>query len=119
MCAKEFENLFSSPEKYDKFIEDTKLFSIQVTLSSVLYLGIIFLEIFSQRRQKVGEYDYIDEFYDPNECGLLNHRIIAFIALCIKVFPLYLDINANRQVSILEKQYRFLFSNDCSDKMTN
>ena len=118
-CAGQFENMMVSPEKYSGFISDTKMISLQMTISAVLYVCIILLEILSSKKNKIGEYDFVDEDYNPNECGLLNHKLIALLALGVKLFPLYVNFKTNQNIRVVQDQYSFLFKNDCSDKMTN
>lgn len=63
------------------------------------------------------EYDYIDEDNDPNKFGILNHRVIAFLAFIVKIFPLYSIISINSSVTVLQTLYHFLVVNSCSDKL--
>ena len=108
-CSSQFENMMASPEKYSTFVDDTKMVSFQMTVSAVLYFFIILVEILSSKKKNVGEYDFVDEDYNPNECGLLNHKLIALLALTVKLFPLYIDFKTNSRVGVVQDQYSFLF----------
>lgn len=61
----------------------------------------------------------MEEDFDPNECGILNHKIVCVLAILVKAFPLWFFIQEIYSGDSLRNLYTFLTENSCSDKFTN
>ena len=106
-------------DRYDEYTKASRNCFLLLSLSAVIYGAVILMEVVSQKKKTVGEYDFVEEDYDPNDCGIFNHKILSVIAIMVKAFPLWYFTRAISKGETLRNLYNFLTTNLCSDKITN